>query len=51
MDSQEVDYILSSCGVDDWVGHAGSLFVLVGDGEYVEIWASKSSVPCALVYN
>ena len=44
-DSQEIDSISESIGPT--LAGASSLFVLVGDGEYTEVWASEHSVPWA----
>ena len=43
-DSQDVEDIMSNyVKGDDWVDFC-MLFVIVGDGEYDEIWASEDSV-------
>ncbi len=43
--SQDVQSALDSIGLDMDEEGWGSLFVLVGDGEYLEIWASEYTVP------
>ena len=57
-DSQDLEHIAGYCVCDHWqawdedqVGTEseafiiGSAFVLVGEGEYAEIWVSESSIP------
>ena len=43
-DSQEIDYIMRAYVKDKDFDDYGSLFVKVGDGEYLELWGSESSV-------
>lgn len=44
-DSREIDTILTNIGYDDAQCAYASLFVRVGDGEYLEVWGCARHVP------
>ena len=43
-DSQEIQHVMTNYAKSDYFGSCGSLFVKVGDGEYLELWGSESSI-------
>lgn len=44
-DSQDVDATLESIGVDNSDGAYGSLFCIIGEGEYLAVWGLFGIVP------
>jgi len=44
-DSQEIDYIMKNYVKSEDFDTFGSLFVKVGEGEYLEVWGCRRYVP------
>jgi len=44
-DSQEIRHILNMVGLEHKANDITAMFVLVGDGEYKEIWLTDNSKP------